>query len=226
MYGKQEVGPDGLTQKQRKFQEESVKADKMVDEMIMKQLDSIGFSEASEDEAMKAPKPQPEAARAKTPSTSTRPARNISTLRSREAAAALGGQKTTAPPARTTAPPKPRVASALMPKKKTRVPTNPSSMRNTAAAATSNTTVGYTKGRSVSATLREQQIEHKKSSSSQTSISPGTYMRLYGPPPLGSEMWSRCKAAGCLEDSDEAGPEELLPTFEEDEEAENFQLTL
>lgn len=225
VYGKQEVGPDGLTQKQRKFQEESVKADKMADEMITKQLDSIGFSEVSEDEATKAPKPQPQAARVKTPSTGTRPARNISTLRSREAAAALAGHKTTAAPARTAAAPKPRLASALMPKKKTRVPTNPSSMRSTAAAVISNTTVGYTKGRSVSTTLREQKTE-QKTSSTQTSVSPETYMRLYGPPPLGSEMWSRCNDAGCLDDSDENGePEELQPTFE-DEEAENFQLTL
>lgn len=192
----------------------------------MKQLDSIGFSEASEDEAAQAPKPQAEAARAQTASHSTRPVRNISTLRAREAATALAGQKTKAP-ARTTAALKPRLASALMPKKKTRVPTNPSSMRNTAAAATSNTTVGYTKGRCVSATLREQKVEQKKSSSTQTSISPETYMRLYGPPPLGSEMWARCKAAGCLDDPDEnTEPEELLPTFEDDEEADNFQLTL
>lgn len=227
VYGNQEVGPDGLTQKQRKFQEESAKADKMADEMIMKQLDNVRFSEASEDEATTASKPQPQATRVKTPSTNTRPARNISTLRSREAAAALAGNKTAAAPARAAAAPKPRLASALMPKKKTRVPTNPSSMRNTAAAVTSNTTVGYTKGRNVSASLREQQqTEQKKTSNTQTSLSPETYMRLYGPPPLGSEMWSRCKDAGCLDDSDENGePEELLPTFEEDE-AENFQLTL
>lgn len=192
--------------------------------MIMKQLDSVRLSELSEDETTKAPKPQPQAARVKT-STGTRPTRNISTLRSREAAAALAGNKLNVGPARTAAAPKPRLASALMPKKKTRIPTNPSSMRNTAAAAaTSKTTVGYTKGRCVSATVREHQVKQKKSESPQPSLSPETYMRLYGPPPLGSEMWFRCKAAGCLDDTEEnVEPEELLA---EDEEAENFQLTL
>lgn len=229
VYGKQEVGPDGLTQKQRKFQEDSAKADKMVDEMIMKQLDSIGFSEPSEDEAIKAPKPQPQTARAKASSSSTRPSRNIPTLRSRDAAAALAGPKATVAPAKTAATPKPRIASSLlMPKKKTRVPTNPSPMRNTAATVTSNSTVGYSKGRSVSSTMREKQVEQKKKpSNAQTTLPPETYMQLYGPPPLGSEMWSRCKAAGCFDDPNEnAEPEELLPTFEEDEEAENFQLAL
>lgn len=227
VYGKQEVGPDGLTQKQRKFKEDSAKADKMADEMIMKQLDSVKLSEPSDDEATAVPEPQPTTARAKTSSTSTRPARNIPTLRSREAATALAGTGMTAAPARTTAAPKPRVASSLlMPKKKTRAPTNPSSMRNTAAAVTSNTTVGYSKGRNVSSTLRDQQAEQKKPSETQSTLSPATYMQLYGPPPLGSEMWSRCKAAGCVDDQEDREREELLPTFAEDEEAENFQLTL
>lgn len=200
----------------------------MADEKIMKQLDSVKFSEPSDDEATAVPEPQPTTARAKAPSTSTRPARNIPTLRSREAATALAGSGATAAPARTTAAPKPRVASSLLvPKKKTRAPTNPSSMRNTAAAVTSNTTVGYSKGRSVSSTLRDQPAEQKKPSETQSTLSPATYMQLYGPPPLGSEMWSRCKAAGCFDDQIEnADSEELLPTFEEDEEVENFQLTL
>lgn len=115
----------------------------------------------------------------------------------------------------------------LMPKK-TRAPSNPSSMRNTAAVVTSNTTVGYSKGRSVSSTLREKTAEQPSSSSA--TLSPETYMQLYGPPPLGSDMWSRCKAAGCFDSSDESVAsqelEEPLPTFEEDEEAESFQLTL
>ena len=115
-----------------------------------------------------------------------------------------------------------------MPKKKTRTPTNPSSMRNTAAAVTSNNTVGYSKGRSVSSTLREDTVQ--KPSDKQSTLSPETYLQLYGQPPLESDMWSRCKAAGLLDDSEEAGSsqelEEELPTFEEDEEAQDFQLTL
>lgn len=196
----------------------------------MKQLDSVGFNDPSEDEIAPAPKPQQRSLRAKTPSTSTRPTRNISTLRSREAAAALSAPKPSTASARPAAVPKSRLASAssvLMPKK-TRVPSNPSSMRNTAAAATSNTTMGYSKGRSVSSTLREKTAEQPSSTSA--TLSPETYMQLYGPPPLGSDMWSRCKAAGCFDSPSESATsqelEEPLPTFEEDEEAASFQLTL
>ena len=86
----------------------------------------------------------------------------------------------------------------------------------------SNTTVGYSKGRSVSSTLRENELSAK------TPLSPETYMKLYGLPPLGSEMWTRCKAAGCFDTEENAGQElqECLPAFAEDEEAESFQLTL
>lgn len=100
-------------------------------------------------------------------------------------------------------------------------------MRNTAASVNSRTTVGYSKGRSVSSTLREKQSQTQKSLSSEV-LSPETYMQLYGPPPLDSEMWTRCKAAGCFDAPDEITrePEESLPTFDEDDEAQSFQLTL
>jgi len=196
----------------------------------MKQLEGIRFNESSEDEIAPAPKPQPRSIRTRVPSTSTRPTRNISTLRSREAAAALSSSKPSTASVRPAAVPKSRLASAssmLMPKK-TRLPSNPSSMRQTAAAVTSKTTMGYSKGRRVSSTLREKTAEQPSSTSA--TLSPETYMKLYGPPPLGSDMWSRCKAAGCFDSSGESAafqePEEPLPTFEEDEEAENFQLTL
>jgi hypothetical protein len=39
-------------------------------------------------------------------------------------------------------------------------------------------------------------------------------------------MWTRCKAAGCFDTELSSYEEEPLPTFAEDEEAENFQLTL
>ncbi|KAJ6145576.1 hypothetical protein N7470_009471 [Penicillium chermesinum] len=219
VYGGQEVGSDGLTQKQRKFQQDSAQCDKMVDDMIMKQLESVGFNESSEDEGDKI---MPSVStgsdtQRKGPASNTR-SRNISTLRSREAAAALSGSKSTTAPARPVVAPKSRLTpSVLMPKKKARVPTNPSSMRTTAAAVTSNTTVGYTKGRSVSTTLRENKARPM------ATLSPETYFQLYGPPPLGSKMWVRCKAAGCFDNEEDS---EDLQTFGEDDEADDFQLTL
>lgn len=229
MYGKQEVGRDGLTQKQRKFHENSLKCDKMAEETIMKQLDSISFNEPSEDESVKAPVPQPRSTRSKAPPTTTRHTRTVSTLRSREAANALAAPKPSAAPTHVAAAPKSRLPPALLPKKKTRVPTNPSSMRDTAATVTSNTTVGYSKGRSVSSTLHEK-TEEPKPSDTHTTLSPETYMQLYGAPPLGSEMWTRCKAAGCFDSPEDTATsqelEDYLPTFEEDDEALNFQLAL
>lgn len=194
----------------------------------MKQLDNIGFDGPSEDEAISAPIQAPQAPtnHSRASSSSSHHSRNISTFRSREAAAALSAPKVRPTPARVAAAPKPSVAaSLLMPKKKARVPSNPSGMRNTAATVNANTTVGYSKGRSVSSTLRQTAASEQ---SAKTKLSPETYMQLYGVPPLGSEMWIRCKAAGCFDAEENAGQEfeESLPTFEEDEEAESFQLTL
>lgn len=52
-------------------------------------------------------------------------------------------------------------------------------------------------------------------------------MQLYGPPPFGSEMWIRCKASGCFDEEEHrpVTPVET-PLYEEDEETQNFQLTL
>lgn len=220
VYGRQEVGSDGLTSKERKFQADSAACDKMVDEMILKQLDEVTFDEENEP-----PKPLPaETRRVKGPMTTTRQARNLPTIRSRDAAAALAAPKPSAVPARTASAPKAKMP--LMPKKKTRTPSNPSSMRNAAAAVTSKSTVGYSKGRSVSSTLQEKTAEQKPASALDT-LSPQAYLQLYGPPPLGSDMWMRCKSAGCFDENvTPTEPEEMLPTFDEDEEAQNFQLTL
>ncbi|KAJ5952472.1 uncharacterized protein N7479_010885 [Penicillium vulpinum] len=228
VYGKQEVGRDGLTAKQRKFKEDSAACDRMVDDMIMKQLEDIGFESSGESESAKAL--QPNAIPPKRPTTTRRQTRSVSTLRARDAAAALAGSQPNAAP-RVALTPKTRVASLasslVMPKKSARVPSNPSSMRNTAASVNSRTTVGYSKGRSVSSTLRDKHSQTQRAPSSQV-LSPEIYMQLYGPPPLDSEMWIRCKAAGCFDAPDEITqePEEPLPTFEEDDEARSFQLSL
>ncbi|CAI7587015.1 unnamed protein product [Penicillium bialowiezense] len=228
VYGKQQVGSDGLTAKQRKFKEDSAACDKMVDEMILKQLEDVGFEDTNERQTARTRKPQALPLRGPT---AIRQTRSVSTLRSREAAAALSTPQPTTVP-RTAPAPKPRVASfassassLIMPKRHARVPSNPSAMRNTAAAVTSRTTVGYSKGRSVSSDLRDQTQAQKPSTSQ--ALSPETYMQLYGAPPLDSEMWTRCNAAGCFDtEQDTQEPEELQPTFEEDEEADSFQLTL
>lgn len=232
VYGDNEIGSDGLTKRERKFQEDSIAYDKMVDDTIMKQVENIGFHDLSGSD-------ETEQLRMEGPSTTTtqqnrpkgrannqRYASNVSTVKSRDAAAALSGTQTSMTRPRPAPIPKSRVASSLLGPKKTRPPSNPSSMRNTAAAADSKTTVGYSKGRSVSSKLQGR-TPAPKEPTTKGLLSPDVYMQLYGPPPFGSEMWIRCKTAGCFDEAENGRetPDEA-PLYEEDEETQNFQLTL
>ncbi|GFF52092.1 hypothetical protein IFM58399_09237 [Aspergillus lentulus] len=233
VYGDNQVGEDGLTKRQRKFQEDSIAFDKKVDEMILKQLEEIGFEDKteldppSEPHVEEVPKRRLEMRRAKSTMTKPKYTSNISTVRAHNAVAALSRVEPSGARARPAAmsKPKPRVASSLLTSRRPRVPSNLSSMRHAAATANSKTTLGYSKGRTVSSRL------HGKPSTTpeRSVLSPETYIELYGMPPLGSEMWYRCKAAGCFDSEEDrlaAKAERNLPTFGEDEEAQNFQLTL
>ena len=234
VYGDNEIGPDGLTKRERKFQEDSIAYDKMVDDTIMKQVESIGFHDSSigdETEQLRMEEPSKQTIQQSRPKRMVNKqnyASNISTIKSRDAAAALSGTQTSMTRRRPAPIPKPRVSSSLLGPKKTRAPSNPSSMRNTAAAADSKTTVGYSKGRSVSSKLQGKTPASKEPTTKKM-LSPDMYMQLYGPPPLGSEMWIRCKAAGCFDEvtnGRQTPEEEETPLYEEDEETQNFQLTL
>ncbi|KAJ5491445.1 hypothetical protein N7539_003012 [Penicillium diatomitis] len=232
VYGQHDHGSDGLTKKQRKFLEDSAKCDALVNETIMRQLEAVRFSEFTETAPTQATRQPLQHTHRRAPSSNVRPTRPVSTLRSREAAAALAMPRPSTAPGQPIAVPKSRVVSAsssLLSQQKPRAPTNPSSMRNAAAAATSNTTVGYSKGRSVSSTLRETTTA-RRAASAETLLSPETYIQLYGKPPLDSDMWIRCKAAGCFDAPEESTSspqlDSELPIFEEDEDAANFQLAL
>lgn len=197
-----------------------------MDETILKQIDSIGFEEANEMEPMKeASKRRIEPRRVKVPTPKVKYS-NVSTLRARDAAAALSAPEPSGP--RTRAASRPRISSSIHTTRKPRAPANPSSMRHSAAVANSKTTVGYSKGREVSTRLHGKPSTIAKQPAPKNILSPDTYMQLYGTPPFGSEMWLRCKAAGCFDDEQsqtETIPE-LLPTFDEDDEALDFQLAL
>ncbi|PYI10568.1 hypothetical protein BO78DRAFT_393988 [Aspergillus sclerotiicarbonarius CBS 121057] len=223
VYGDNEIGPDGLTKRERKFQEDSDACDKMVEEIIRKQVESIGFEEtyetvpSSEPPAGGATKHRMETRGMRAATGKPKYASNIPTVRARDAAAALSGTQRSVPRTRPAVLSKPRVTSALFPSKKPRSPTNPSSMRQGAATATSKSTVGYSRGREVSSNLHGKTSSPVKPEMEPKGIlSPETYLQPYGTPPL-------------IADTIGLGPEnaeEALPTFEEDEEAENFQLTL
>ena len=121
---------------------------------------------------------------------------------------------------------------------KTALPTNPSSMRHTAATAASKTTMGYSKGRAASATLRNTVLPAKAIKTNEhaipdTEMAPAEYIKRYGVPKFGSEMWIRCKNSGCFDEDEGPSLEEVFSRGQPDgldaylrEEAEqDFQLT-
>lgn len=126
-------------------------------------------------------------------------------------------------------------SSILIVKKKTLQPTNPSPMRHAAAVTTSRTTMGYSKGRATSSTMKQSILPKKGTSNNapaevpDTSLAPAAYIQRYGVPPAGSEMWIRCFNYGCFDDDDE-GLEDCLKgitpasLFKEDDADADFQL--
>lgn len=173
----------------------------------------------------KVPVPQT-GSKTKAPKT-TMAARAPSATLSKHAATALSQSKPSAAAKSTitsNAAPKPRLPSSLLPinRKKTPPPTNPSPMRHTAASAASKQTMGYSKGRATSATLRKTVLPPTTSTRApfhgstkatvppatqhsdepDTSLSPVLYIQRYGVPRVGSEMWNLCARSGCFDDDD------------------------
>lgn len=236
IYENSAVGKDGLTHKERETQKEEAAYDKRIDDLIREQVNKIDLLEIDGPESPK--KPCAAEARRTKALPRTTVTRSIPTQRaSRSAARALSNQLKPAVPVR----PKVRTStragltSALTSRKRAPAPANPSSMRHTAAVANSRSTVGYSRGRRVSSTLKTQPAGRKetqppvrKGTTKQSILSPEKYVELYGLPPMGSEMWSKCNTAGFFDpDFQETLQLEEAPLdYEEDEEAANFQLTL
>lgn len=172
------------------------------------------------------------------------PSQGPSTLKSKVAAASLSLPQQSGPALKTAAKPsipsaKPRLTTSLVSRpKKTPAPTNPSPMRHNAAIAASKTTMGYSKGRATSATLRKIVLPKKdvKTSSNEipdTSLAPAEYIRRYGVPRVGSEMWIRCRAVGCFDEDNGPSLEEIfagdrphgLDTLLREEAEQDFQLS-
>ena len=111
-------------------------------------------------------------------------------------------------------------------------------MRHNAAVAASKTTMGYSKGRSASATLRKTVLPNKevKNNSNQipdNSLAPSEYIRRYGIPREGSESGARYRAAGYFDEDQGPSLEEIfagdrphgLDTLLREEAEQGFQLT-
>lgn len=214
-----DVGEDGLTDRQRKFKQSSISYDKMVDEMIQKQVEDMDCWDQFD---LQPQKEEPIKTNEKKV-----PAKGVSTVKARNAAAALSHTRSSSiNRVETTRPPMPSKTKApisqVMPKRRTPTPTNSS-----IAAASSRTTVGYSKGRSVSSTLQAKAQPVKEKKAPKSILDPAKYMQLYGAPPAGSEMWMQCRDAGLVVDPEEVVDDNVVPSLlEEDEEFRDFQLTL
>lgn len=166
-----------------------------------------------------------------------------STLKSKVAAASLSLPKQSGPAMKTTlkpntVPAKPRLTTSLAARpKKTPTPTNPSPMRHNAAVAASKSTIGYSKGRAASATLHKTVLPKVNAGSKETpdtSLAPAEYIRRYGVPQVGTEMWIRCKSVGCFDEDEGPSLEEIfagdhphgLDTLLREEAEQDFQLTI
>lgn len=252
-------GPDGLSHLERDEQRRQKiwdRMDRMTEASLQRDFDSmpmpcIHYPECSSElckdtiENRKAAEKQYQktmaAIDAETAPTSKKPTLSTgpSELKSKSAAAALAHPKISAPMAKGASKPgppstKPRLTTSLVSRpKKIPAPTNPSNMRHTAAVAASKTTMGYAKGRSTSASLRKTVLPKEDAKMPDTSLPPAEYIQRYGVPPLGTEMWLRCKIAGCFDEDEGESLEEIfagdhphgLDTLLREEAEQEFQLT-
>lgn len=167
-----------------------------------------------------------------------------SALKSKTAATVLSQPKTSTFVPKATSKPgvpaaKPRLNSTLISRqKKPPAPLNPSPMRHNAATAASKTTVGYAKGRATSAAFRKPGLPKMNSKAKEneipdTSLCPEEYIQRYGEPKFGSDMWVRCKSAGCFDKYEGPSLEEIfaggrpygLDALLREDAEEDFQLT-
>ncbi|KAL8996685.1 MAG: hypothetical protein Q9169_003857 [Polycauliona sp. 2 TL-2023] len=152
-------------------------------------------SMADLEEMIHGPSKKPTKARGPTVSTSKAAATALSNTK-RPVLAAKAQQKSIAPVKRS--------MPILSRNKKTPPPTNPSEMRHAAAVAASKTTMGYSKGRATSATMRKTVLPGKENQGPEVvpdySLPPGAFIKRYGVPRYGSEKWLECKIAGCFDE--------------------------
>lgn len=142
-----EVGEDGLTDALRKEKEKWARFDKGFDEMWLKELETEDGDINTVYERFTK----------KFAGTKEPKAANPPTAKARGAAAALSQQKTASNLAKSTAASAAKTkptSSLTVPKKKPLQTSNPGAARHAAAVASSNTSMGYAKGRNVSRALQ------------------------------------------------------------------------
>ncbi|MCJ1366654.1 hypothetical protein MMC16_005784 [Acarospora aff. strigata] len=249
------VGEDGLTLEARRWKQHEEKVDKYCDELIQKEIDEMPLlginvpefsgEDSIEEEIRKEKTERARKAKAAKESSELRkgPQKPLSTkapapLTSKNAAAALSQPEhaSVAPrqPGSSTTTKSRMPTSIVNSKKKTPLPTNPSTMRHSAAVTASKTTLGYSKGRATSSTLKKSILPKTTATGAaaeipDTTLAPAVYIRKYGIPPAGSQMWVRCMRSGCFDDDDDDLEDILRGTasaslFDEDDAEEDFHL--
>ena len=108
-------------------------------------------------------------------------------------------------------------------------PSNPSPMRHIAASVASRNTMGYSKGRVTSASIRSTRMFNDPKDNPDISLSPALFIEKYGMPSIGSEMYLRCKHSGCFDEDgneDEIRGAERLEALWREQVEEEFEFTL
>jgi hypothetical protein len=240
------VDKNGVSLKEKQFEEECAKAHKDAEEKILKQIEELDWTIGDVPETFKnlpvkdADDKQINAANKKRSMNLATSNKGPPTVASRKAASALA-VALKAPIAATktenTIVASKKATSLLARGKKVAAPTpiNPSPMRHTAAVAASRSTIGYTKGRSASNVLKMRTGGLPRSTSnmsdgSDTTITPTSYAQKQGQEAVNDD-WRRLMFLGVFDTDDEdlePGLSGVLPDcLRKDEDAEaDFVMTL
>lgn len=240
------VDENGVSLKEKQFEEECAKAHRDAEEKILKQVEELDWTIGDVPETFKnlnikdTDEERIKAATKKVNRSSAAPNKGPTTIASRKAASALSvptKAPLAAPKTTNTATVTKKSTSFLARGKKVTAPTpvNPLPMRYTAAAAASKSTIGYTKGRSASSVLKMRTGGLPRSMSnlsdgSDTTITPTSYAKkqsLEG----GNDDWRRLMFLGIFDTDDEdlePGLRGILPDClrKDDDAEEDFVITL
>ncbi|KAL9597487.1 MAG: hypothetical protein Q9219_005120 [cf. Caloplaca sp. 3 TL-2023] len=145
---------------------------------------------------------------------------------SKAAATALSNPKRSVPNSKSvvkSSVPNKKPSPALPKGRKPPAPTNASGNRHAAATAASKTTLGYSKGRATSASMRKTILPGKEKSKGEITpnynLAPAIFVREYGVPQPGTEKWLECKIAGCLDEDNKDPNDDLGETVSAEDDA-------
>jgi len=236
---------NGVTQREREFEEGQAKSFKTTDERILKAVFEEEWTIGDMPETFTALRRQKEdqqikpKAREEAKKISTLPNKGPATIASRKAASALSvaPKSHVAPVKKTTVAANAKPPSSFLAHKKPSpaLSVEPLSMRHTAAAAASRSTIGYTKGRSASSVLNKSSRSLPRSTSNVSTgsdkiITPSTFADGQASSGM-SDEWRQLKLLGAFDTDDEdlePGLRGALPEcLRKDEDSEQeFVLTL